>query len=177
MALLKCKECGAKVSTEAISCQKCGAPAPKSTKGQVLSPDESAKLSIKERYAFQAAGGKILLSKTQKIALGLLFMFIAFLIFKPSAPLTEAEKVAAFKKNALTACRSFIMKSLKNPDSAKFGTEPLDAIAVEKEPNVWYVQRKLRATNSFNAVVPSTMSCTMSHDGQSFSLLSIKNVK
>jgi uncharacterized membrane protein YvbJ len=78
MALLKCSECGKKVSTDATACPKCGAPPPKSRKGETITSKQSAKMTYKQKRAFQKAGGKILLSKGQKftfIIIGLLILF------------------------------------------------------------------------------------------------------
>ncbi|WP_426369877.1 hypothetical protein [Pseudocolwellia sp. HL-MZ7] len=77
MALLECFECGKKVSTEATACPKCGAPPPKSRKGESITPAQSASMTYKQRRAFQKAGGKILLSKAQKFS----FIVIGFFMF------------------------------------------------------------------------------------------------
>lgn len=82
MALLKCFECGKKVSTEATSCPKCGAPAPKSRKGESITPEQSASMTYKQRRAFQNAGGKILLSKVQKFFFIVIGLFILFGLVK-----------------------------------------------------------------------------------------------
>jgi uncharacterized membrane protein YvbJ len=78
MALLECFECGEKVSTDATACPKCGAPPPRSRKGESITPEQSASMTYKQRRAFQKAGGKIFLSKGQKftfIVIGLLILF------------------------------------------------------------------------------------------------------
>ncbi|NOX15128.1 MAG: hypothetical protein GXP61_03725 [Epsilonproteobacteria bacterium] len=82
MALLKCEECGKKVSTKATSCPRCGGPAPKSKKGKTITPEQSAKMTYKERRNFQKSGGKILLSKWQKISFVMITIFILFAINK-----------------------------------------------------------------------------------------------
>jgi hypothetical protein len=95
MALLECSECGKKVSTEATACPKCGAPPPKSRKGEFITPEQSAKMSYKERRAFQKAGGTILISTGQKftfIVLGglILFGIVKCNVSKNSAPESTA---------------------------------------------------------------------------------------
>ena len=74
MALLKCLECGKKVSTEATSCPNCGGPPPKSRKGEKITAKEASKMPRKEVNAFIEAGGTIVYN--QKKA----FLVVAFII-------------------------------------------------------------------------------------------------
>jgi hypothetical protein len=85
VALLECFECGKKVSTEAAACPKCGAPPPKSRKGESITPEQSANMTYKQRRAFQKAGGKILLSKAQKFSFIVIGFFILFGLVKCNA--------------------------------------------------------------------------------------------
>jgi hypothetical protein len=114
MALLECTTCGKKVSTEATACPKCGAPPPKSRIGESITPEQSAKMNYKERRAFQKAGGKILLSKTQKyvsIALGCLILFG---VVKCSIS-NDSANDSSVSKNQIYLAEKQIEKAMKDP--------------------------------------------------------------
>ncbi|MFV0575976.1 MAG: hypothetical protein ACK5NC_11280 [Vibrio sp.] len=98
MAILKCTECLAKVSSEAEACPKCGAPAPKSRKGISITEKDAAKMSKNERKAFVANGGKITIPKSRKvITLSIIGAIIIFLgvsgnNYKNMTPEEKAER-------------------------------------------------------------------------------------
>jgi hypothetical protein len=111
MALLPCIECGEKVSTDAVICPKCGAPAPMSRKGEKLTAKQAKSLTTKERYAFVRAGGKIKTPFFQKIAGLFLLILVGVIIFavmnkhedrretqRPARTFTEAQKDIIDKK-------------------------------------------------------------------------------
>jgi hypothetical protein len=179
MALLKCNECNKEISHSAKLCPNCGCSKPFS--GQSLSAEQSKGMSVKERSAFQKVGGKLLLSKMQKIGLFVFFCFVLFFIKTCNAPLSSEEKIkkdrVELENSARYTCQYFIEKNLNDPDSAEYGRELLDRIVVEETPRNWTVQLKLRSRNKFNALVPVKFMCKLLYDGKEFSLLSISEVK
>ncbi|MFV0575966.1 MAG: hypothetical protein ACK5NC_11230 [Vibrio sp.] len=84
MALLQCFECGAKVSSEADKCPKCGGPAPTSTAGITISDADYRKLPKAEQKAFKKNGGKVAINKT-RLVLVLFFLFIIFVMLSGGA--------------------------------------------------------------------------------------------
>lgn len=82
MALLKCLECGKKVSTEATSCPNCGAPPPKSRKGETITAKEASKMSRKEVNAFIEAGGTIKYNQKKTLLVLGFIIFSVVLIVK-----------------------------------------------------------------------------------------------
>jgi hypothetical protein len=90
MALLPCPECGKKVSTDAVACIACGGPTPKIRKGEKLTTEEFKKLTRNQRNAFKKAGGKVVLTDTQKIFSFILFSVLIFGISKCNTNQTKA---------------------------------------------------------------------------------------
>lgn len=87
------------------------------------------------------------------IVLVLLVGIIAFaLLGKPADNNMHADKT-----HSLNACEDAIKPNLKNPDSADFDTA--NAVVTMHEDNKISVYITVRATNSFNAVVPTNYSC------------------
>ncbi len=179
MALLKCNECAKEVSSSAVSCPSCGCSKPFS--GQSLSADLSKGMSVKERRAFQKAGGKLLLSKMQKLGMFVLLGFVILVVKMCNTPLSPEEQVkkdrSDLENSARYTCQYFIEKNLNDPDSVEYGRELLDRIVVEGQSGNWTVQLKIRAKNKFNALVPAKFMCKLSYDGKEFRLLSINEVK
>lgn len=139
MALVKCKECGAQVSSKAKSCPSCGA-------------------SVKSSLGCGGLLGAIILGA---IILGAASSIINSVTPKPQ--LTEEQKAAEQKAGqrikVASAGAIILKKHMKDPDSFKL----VSALVIEKTGAVCY---EYRAKNSFGAVVPG--SAVLPPDGKNF---------
>ena len=61
------------------------------------------------------------------------------------------------QRDALNSCESHIKTLLKNPDSAYF--ESANSKVIEPKPDFKTIFLTVRATNSFNAIVPTHYAC------------------
>lgn len=135
MALLECPECGKKVSTEATACPGCGGPAPKSRKGETVTTEEAKKMTRNEKKAFLKAGGKVVLSKSQKVCSALLFALLLFGISKCN--MNKSEPSAAVSgSDQLQHAKNQIEEAMKDPRKVRYlecqGINPW-----ESKPNGW----------------------------------------
>ncbi len=135
-------------------------------------------MTYKERRDFIKSDGKIELSQSQKIGLCLIGLFFLFMLVKCNEQLTPEEQAKKDKENLISgaraACRVAIDNNLSDPDSAIYGSDPLDNITIEKKPGVWFVQRKLSARNAFNARIKATYTCLLNHNGKEFHVIKLK---
>lgn len=156
MALIKCKECGAKVSTTAKACPQCGASAPKQTSGCAWIALIFFGIPMIAGIAYQASTGPA--RKAEEAA-------------------KEAQRVAALSPeqkaeelrnsrvySGKSACRINAKEVMKDPSSAEFvgygsATASTDGSTVS-------VPVTYRAKNSFGAIVPSTVICTVRLNGE-----------
>ena len=79
------------------------------------------------------------------------------------------------KTSAIGACREFISQSLHNPSSAEFEASS-NAIVEQISPNVWKVQRKVRAENGFSALRLSDFECQVELVGNNWKSNSVKQL-
>ena len=126
MALVKCKECGGEVSSEATACQKCGAKPPKGT--------STATIVIGGVFALIV--GSCVFNETNRAE--------TQATKTPEQIAAQAKKEQQFQ--AVVAGAKWLKKSMKNPTSF----ELTSAIMMGDEAICY----EYRATNSFNAVVP-----------------------
>lgn len=75
---------------------------------------------------------------------------------------------------SINACKEVIKPSLKNPDSADFDTN--NAVVSMHEDNKISVYLTVRATNSYNAVVPTNFSCWVSKSSGRYIVDSVEQV-
>lgn len=171
MALIKCKECGKEISTDAKSCPSCGKKKTSRATMIVLSifivgvviaifsgvintyTEEKAHMAERERLA--------LLTPEQRKA-------------EDDKKRIEAQKQDEIKNKeyARFACQEFIKKGLKNPNDVEF----LDSYTAKQiSPTVYRIDLDVRARNSFNALILSNFNCSVGHtkDGN-WVLLSLK---
>lgn len=186
MALVKCKECGGEVSTEATACPKCGAP-------------------VKAAYAPRAKTSPITLGCAGIIVLGVAMSIVgqftkgvqenkaASIEIDRRAKLTPEQKAAEDKQVAevaaanakaeaertehtgtVYACRTFIKQTLKDPDSVDW-TDLADNTYFERRKNGrLFAQLQARAKNSFGAKILTTFDCTVTRTGDNWKLTSLK---
>ena len=179
MSLLNCSECDKEISVTAEICQNCGCKKP--FKDQKLLAKDSKKMSYKERRSFQKAGGTLKLSFVQKFSFIVIFVFCVLAIKLCNVPLSPEEQAIESREDLMNSarytCQFYIEKNINDPSSVEYGRDLLDRIVVEEEPGKWMVQLKLRAKNKFNALSQAKFICKLTHDGEKFHLLSIKEVK
>jgi hypothetical protein len=135
VALLECFECGKKVSTEAAACPKCGAPPPKSRKGESMTPEQSASMTYKQKRTFQKSGGKILLSKAQKFSFIVIGFFILFGLVKCNATNDVTSESVASDYQVQNALQQ-LDNAMKDPEKIRLleceGIDPW-----KTKPNGW----------------------------------------
>lgn len=165
MAMTKCKECGADISTKAEACPKCGAKPPKRTAAftwivtvlmsiLVAYCTISDNLSSRERE--QAAAAK-------------------------AAAMTPAQKAEAKAKAKMDAqrsdakwqCREFVERSLKAPASAEFQSYNQFA-AWGSDDGPYGVDGYVDAQNSFGAKIRAHFTCLMEKKGGTWRLIELK---
>lgn len=167
MALIKCKECGAKISTKAKACPSCGAEAPKKTSGcawivlifiaiptllsifyaGITGPAQKAEQASKE-------AARVAALTPEQIA---------------------AEQKAARIKSALGACRIFSKNALKDPDTGEFiGYSPAEPNADASKVTM---QVTWRATNSFGARLPTILECSVVMEGDKWRLINMEIIR
>jgi hypothetical protein len=79
------------------------------------------------------------------------------------------------RTSAIGACREFISQSLHNPSSAEYDVTS-NAFAEQISPNVWKVQRKVRAENGFGALRLSDFECQVELVGNNWKANSVKQL-
>ncbi len=177
MALVKCKECGSQVSTEAKHCPHCGAAVPKKTGaitwivlglfvgGFVLSligtnAEQSEKVSSAQKEQARLAA----LTPEQRAA-------------EEKIKAAEAVKKATEEKldNARFACEEFVKKTLHDPGSAEFD-DFREFWAKEERPHLYHVQASLRAKNGFGALRKLTVDCRITETKGNWIALALKEI-
>lgn len=96
----------------------------------------------------------------QRIIWTMVLVSLAVFAFRDAHALTP-------EKRAKAICRGEILKRLKDPNSAEFGT----SVVRQRESGEWLVLREVSAKNSFGALVRSVMTCTISADFERASVI------
>ena len=154
MALGKCRECGAKVSSEAPACPRCGIGQP-----VVVSP------ATKKRIHAWHIAAAIFALPFIAAAIGTTVTSTS----RPENPAVaakmDAEKAAAEHTSALRGrlavrCIAAIKRSLQDPDSADFDAAYGGQIGYRVgRDGAKLLQFEFRAKNGFNAVRTATATC------------------
>jgi hypothetical protein len=162
MALVKCRECGKEIGSEAKICPGCGT-VPKRTSGCAMAFLVFAVIGV---------GGAIL---------GTLFDSHDS-VQKAPVPLTPEQIAAAQAKkevsdfhSAQIDCENAVKKSLHDPDSAQFDNfEQYALLPGSKLPNRYVILVTLRAKNGFGGLRHIAVTCTLTRknpaDGWTYSL-------
>lgn len=140
MAIVKCNECGAKISDKAPACLKCGAPVPP---GAYEAQTAKAKKNNIIAYSFMAIAG--------------LVVMLSF-----TGPGKDQTAQGVSESHALMLCQTALKRASKDPDSADIpyvnsfgkGDEYYFAWGSSTRP----VQMK----NGFGMMVPAGASCIVS---------------
>lgn len=104
-----------------------------------------------------------------------ILVFAAILAFNSC----EGQQPEGARGAAFEFAKQLISPTLKNPASAKFDWESVEYLRTVRMPatddheaaNIVICQGIVRATNSFNAVVPSEWTMCMHHDGAGYALI------
>jgi RNA polymerase subunit RPABC4/transcription elongation factor Spt4 len=75
---------------------------------------------------------------------------------------------------ALGLCRMHIKAQLHDPDSAEF--EESKTTQIQKEGDIWTVQRAVRAKNAFNATRRAEFECQYRLTNENFTLVKVSQV-
>lgn len=153
MAMVKCRECKAQISSKAAACPQCGA---KVDSGR---------------------GAGCLLLIVAAIGIGI---FSANSEKKQEAQLTPEQQQAKAKQDqdagVAYACQRWVQQSLRDPDSADF-------LLMSREVPVTAIEGgfsallRVRAANGFGGKTVSDFVCNVSYDGSNYRLLSIKELR
>ena len=136
MALVKCKECGAAVSTQAAACPKCGAPPPPP-------PPLSAKPT--KRAVRQVGGALALIISVFLVTAYLTRQDPATAQAVPAMPSDDPQRKARLTSAGLVA--GLLRMSMKDPEAFV-----LTSLVVMPDGAACY---RYRAKNSYGAVLPS----------------------
>lgn len=111
--------------------------------------------------------------------LGIFLVFIVVLLFglKSISQSTDvsAPSPADPSASARGACILFIKRKLHDPGSAEF--EHSETARVSQNGSQWTVQRAVRAKNAFNATRKSVFECVMRDEGDSWTAISVKELR
>lgn len=192
MALVKCKECGAQISSEAKACTQCGKEVAKTSGclmaiifigvisgvGAIVNSCSDAQRANEEGKAAAIAADA---EKTRRSAMTPEQRATEDKKRADAAKLaairdTQLAKSAATRKHsnlAASACQIFVERSLHDPSSAQF--EDSDTYwRKEERPGLFHVQVNVRAKNGFNAYRSMIVDCYTKFDGTNFLAVSLK---
>jgi len=158
MQTLTCHKCKTALSIADSHCHNCADPKPFS--GIKLSIQETGQINAKQRKSFILAGGKVSYSKKLWVSLSVSFFVIAAVVVLKSP--SQEQKLSDNDRQALSLCRAAIDQRLTNPESAKYGYQPLDRVVMKKPDGFWLVQRGLKAKNKLGVMVPVKFGCDVS---------------
>jgi predicted nucleic acid-binding Zn ribbon protein len=171
MALEKCIDCGAEISSEAPTCPKCGAPQRRTSFLTKIVGGFFALVVVmmvaanwqtsneRERAADAEAARVAKLTPEQKADEQ-----------RQREAAAAAKKLEDLKDTAAYACREFVTRRLKDPDSAKW-ERPWHTDARVSKDGKYSVQVQVRAKNGFGAFGLSAFDCTMQRVGDNFALV------
>lgn len=149
MALIKCRDCGNDVSTEADFCPKCGAKPAKEVKQAVPSDQVSAGTAI------------TIIAVVAVVAL-IAGLWIS-LANKPPPTAAELEGLKPFA--AFGLCKKGILARLRDPDSAEFKTTYSSEVVKRTNDDGYAIEMVVRATNGFGGRGLTVFDCKVVPSG------------
>ncbi|HEY3658239.1 MAG TPA: hypothetical protein VGL34_24990 [Steroidobacteraceae bacterium] len=163
MALVKCRECGKQISSDAEACPSCGRKKPKAT--------STLTWIIAGIFAFSiitaiSNSGKSEDAEAARLA-----------AMTPEQRASEATVKAATEKrsSAQYACKEFVKRSLNDPDAAQF--DDASAYFTEKQAvDKFRVEVTVRAKNGFNALRHITVNCVTQQTGGKWFPVFVKEI-
>lgn len=156
MALIKCKECGAEISTKAEACPKCGAKRPK--------PTSLVTWLIVGLFVYVIVQCSTIQQQHEKRA-----------VAEQSAKTPEMKQLEAnesAQSDAKWQCREFVKKTLKAPSTAEFQNyNDFSAYGTGNGPFeiIGYVD----AQNSFGAKLRTQFTCKLFKSGSNWELMNL----
>jgi len=163
MALIKCKECGKEISSEAGACPNCGHKKPKATSG--VTWVIAGLIMIGVVGAIWDSG-----EKEDREAARLAAM-------TPEQRASEATVKAATEQrsSAQYACKEFVKRTLNDPDAAQF--DDASTYFTEKQAaDKFRVEVTVRAKNGFNALRHITVNCVTQQSNGKWVPLFVKEI-
>lgn len=151
MSLVKCRECGKEVSTEAKTCPHCGVSKP-TPPAKVGTATTVISILVAVVIAYQCTKNK---NDSQAES-------------KPAPP-TRQE----LESSARHYCSKFVERSAHDPSSIDW-VDRLDWPTYSEAGGEWAVHMTFRAKNGFGATVLNTKTCRIKVNGENVSLLSLR---
>ena len=176
MALIKCYECGAEISTGAKACPHCGAKR-KSQAGKLLLIFILLGMAIMTVGSFTQAKREGEEANLEAARVAALTPEQRVEEQKKKAVEQKAKEDAGKETSAVYVCRDFVKKMLKDPDSIEYvGMYSETPVSKEKDGS-YRVAVTVRAKNSFGAKVPSVFVCRTRQTGkENWTLVDMKEV-
>ena len=163
MALIKCKECGKEISSEAEACPSCGRKKAKETSGVTWVVLGIIVIGV---YSAISNSGK---SEDKEAAR------VAAMTPEQRASETKAKADSEQLSSARYACREFVKRSLNDPDAAQF--DDTSGYFTEKQTvDKFRVEVTVRAKNGFNALRHITVNCVTQQTGGKWFPVFVKEI-
>lgn len=167
MALIKCSECGKKVSDKAEVCLNCGDNIQKQV--EVARQKAAEKKALADRKWSE-------LPTFEKISISIVFGFLALILFSITkcalTPKTPEEIEEGHKRGARGACRIFIKQQLNDPSSMKVIRHGNEAMFIP--PDTYETNIDFTAKNAFGMDIPASYHCVVRLEGEDFHLVKLK---
>jgi hypothetical protein len=181
MALIKCKECGKEISSQAESCPNCGRKKPKPTSAVTWIVVTLLGMGIFSAVVNSGKHDEQQAAEAQAKAAKLAAM-------TPEARAAEikhdsdmaAQKYMVDKANAEAdgaryACKEFVKRSLNDPDAAQF--DAASGYFTQKQAADKYrVEVTVRAKNGFNALRHIAVNCITQKSGEYWLPVFVKEI-
>ena len=176
MALIKCYECGAEISTGAKACPHCGAKR-KSQAGKLFLVFIFIGMIIEGVGAAIHTDQEIENTKIEAARIAALTPEQRAEEQKKRIAEQKEKEEAGKETSAVYVCRDFVKKMLKDPDSIEYvGMYSETPVSKEKDGS-YKVAVTVRAKNSFGAKVPSVFVCRTRQTGkENWTLVDLKEV-
>lgn len=169
MALVRCPECDTQISDKAAACIKCGAPVDLT--------------KIREKKSNELLGWSVI----GGIAIVIFIVYRLTTDSKPEKPWTpqvvlspqeQAEKDRAeVRVGVAYACRDFVKRSLRDPESAQFDGRNADVPVTTQADGTFVALIKVRANNGFGGKNAAIFSCTLQLDAGTYRLAALKEIR
>lgn len=177
MALIKCKECGKEISSQAESCPNCGRKKPRPTSvvtwiiagilvcGVISAISESGKKDDQAAAEAEAKAAKLaIMTPEQRAAQA-----------KHDADMAAMKAEVEEASNARYACQEFVKRSLNDPDAAQF--DPASGYFIQRQaPGKYRVEVTVRAKNGFNALRHIAVNCVTQKSGDNWLPVFVKEI-
>lgn len=163
MALVKCKECGKEISSNAQACPGCGR-----SKGK---PTSVVTWIVASIFAIGVVGAILNSGKSEEQEATRL----AAMTPEQRASEAKAKADSDQLSSARYACKEFVKRSLNDPDAAQF--DDARTYFTEKQTaDKFRVEVSVRAKNGFNALRHITVNCVTQQTGGNWVAVFVKEI-